>query len=143
MSLAVKAGACALPFASVPTVAELDPLAANLPLAVLDPFAGALNVTVVPAPAVVTGQPLLFASTTWKGAANGESSLAVCGVPPPSVSSSGGFEVGQEGAVEPVGLAALAGRGPETRALVAAPSIARAARSASAPRPREPRRAEV
>ena len=40
MSLAVKAGACALPFASVPTVAEFAPLAANLPLAVLDPFAG-------------------------------------------------------------------------------------------------------
>ena len=45
------------------------------------------------------GQPLVFASVTWNGFANAVLSCAVCGVPPASISSFGGFDAGHERAV--------------------------------------------
>jgi hypothetical protein len=61
--LAVSVGALTAPDASLPTVAVFDPLAENSPLG---PVAGALNVTGMPATAVVTGQPLVFVNATCR-----------------------------------------------------------------------------
>ena len=50
--LAVNAGAATAPEASAPTMTVFDPLVENTPLA---PLEGALNVTGIPAAALVTG----------------------------------------------------------------------------------------
>ena len=94
MPLALNIAAAAIPEASLPTVTVFDPLAANAPLA---PLAGALNVTGTPASGVVSGQPLVLPSATWRLAANGASSTAVCGLPPASVNVFGAFEAGHAG----------------------------------------------
>jgi hypothetical protein len=84
--LAVNVGALAIPEALLPTVTAFDPLAENNPLAPTD---GALNVTGIPATAVVTGQPLLLVNATCRLVANALPSIAVCGVPAAKVSSFG------------------------------------------------------
>ena len=92
MSFAVNIGAEAFPETSAPTVTVFAPLVAKRPLA---PLEGAVKVTGVPT-TEVTGQPLLLASATWRGLSNAVSSCAVCGVPPPRISSFGGLDVGHE-----------------------------------------------
>jgi hypothetical protein len=76
----------ALPLTSVPTVSVFEPLAANM---TLGPPDGAVNVTGVPATAVVIGQPSVFANSTCNGFAKPVWSGAVCGVPPNRISSFG------------------------------------------------------
>jgi len=80
----------ALPEASAPTVTELDPLLAKLPLA---PLKGAVKVIGVATPDV-NGQPSVFASVTWKGVAKPLFSGAVCGVPETIWSVFGGLDAG-------------------------------------------------
>src|SRR5665213_1177839 len=84
-----------MPDPSLPTVTVLDPLALNRPLAPVD---GAVNVTGIPATAVVSGQPLLLANITCRLLVKGLPSVALCGVPATSASSFGGLGEGQ---VEP------------------------------------------
>ena len=92
-------GAAIAPEASAPTIAVLDPLVENTPLA---PLAGALNVTGIPAAALVTGQPSPLLSATCKTVAKAVPSVAVCGVPATSVSWFGGLDDGHDAPV-PVG----------------------------------------
>ena len=107
---------------SAPTVTVLEPLVAKRPLAPLD---GAVNVIGVPT-TEVTGQPLLFASDTWSEPSKGVLSCAVCGVPPPRVSSFGGLESGQEDwsvvSAEARGLASVPTLGTATTAATSAAS---------------------
>ncbi len=106
------------PEALAPTVIVFDPLAEKVPLAPLD---GAVNVTALPATWVVSGQPFVFASVTWNMSEKGECSLLVCGVPPASVNSFGGFAVGQ--------ASAAAGAGPPKPAKVRPATTAGAMKS--------------
>ena len=69
-----------------------EPLAENSPLG---PPAGALNVTGIPAAALVTGQPSLLLSATCRPVAKALPSIAVCGVPATSVIWFGGLDDGQ------------------------------------------------
>jgi hypothetical protein len=96
--LALNGGAASAPEESAPTMTVLEALVENTPLA---PLAGALNVTGIPATALVTGQPSLFASATCKLLANAVPTIAVCGVPATSVSWFGGFDAGHVVPPEP------------------------------------------
>src|SRR5579862_5014924 len=95
--LALNCGAIAVPCASVPTSTAFAPLEAKIPLG---PLPGAANVTAIPESCVVSGQPSVFASATWRFVWNGEPSLALCGVPPPSTSSFGALYDGQSAVCE-------------------------------------------
>ena len=88
---AVSGGAVAVPCSSVATPATFEPVEEKSPLA---PLAGTVNVTPTPARLPVSGQPLLFASRTWRFCGNGLPSCVVWPVPPASTSSLGAFESG-------------------------------------------------
>ena len=71
---AVRAGAAAIPLASVMTFAVGVPVPANVPLA---PLAGAVNVTSMPA----TGAPGSYWTSTLRGSLNAVSTCVDCGEP--------------------------------------------------------------
>src|SRR5580700_2711570 len=115
------------PLPSAPTVTVFVPLVENTPLA---PLAGALNVTGIPAAALVTGQPSLLLSATCSPVANALCRIAVCGVPATSVIWFGGLDDGQFDVPVPVGsvgdppVSPAANAGPPASMPTAVPKLA-------------------